>query len=263
MATPYTPEIQSEYQRLFDTCVIPTEKYAEIDAAVKTILAGRPRYEAVSAKTKVPWYFIGIVHFMEGSCRFDRHLHNGDPLTARTVNVPAGRPKEGNPPFTWEASAQDALTLTGMTQWTDFSLPGILYKIEGYNGYGYRRSTIAINTPYLWSYSNQYKSGKFVKDGMFSPTAVSKQCGAAVILRRLAEKQIVVFGPTDKVAVIKQLGTLVTFAPTKYSSKAEELQNMLNLNGAHLKADGKAGQFTSDAFFAVTGQYLQGDTRRV
>jgi len=38
---------------------------------------------------------------------FKLHLHNGDPLTARTVNVPKGRPKTGQPPFAWGISAKD------------------------------------------------------------------------------------------------------------------------------------------------------------
>jgi lysozyme family protein len=260
-APSYTPELQASYQRLFDTCVIAPDKYPFVDAAVKLITDSRARYETVSKATNVPWYFVGIVHNMEGGSKFTAHLHNGDPLTARTVHVPAGRPAAGNPPFTWEFSAEDALAFTNMTHWTDWSLPGILYKLEGYNGYGYRSKN--INTPYLWSFTNQYTSGKYVQDGKYDAAAVSKQCGAAAILRRLVEKQIVVFGHTDRVALIKQVGATVVYAPTTYDAKAEELQNLLNLNGAHLKADGKAGQITSDAYKVVTGLYLSGDSRKV
>jgi hypothetical protein len=35
------------------------------------------------------------------------------------------------------------------------------------NGFGYRAH--GINSPYLWSYSNQYHAGKFVSDGVYSP----------------------------------------------------------------------------------------------
>ncbi len=42
-------------------------------------------------------------------------------------------------------------------------------------------------SPYLWSFSTHYQCGKYVADGRWSETAVSKQCGAAVLLRRLAE----------------------------------------------------------------------------
>jgi lysozyme family protein len=114
---------------------------------------------------------------------FKTHLHNGDPLTARTVHVPAGRPPTSTPPFTWEASAQDALTFENFDRETDFTLPRILYLFEHYNGMGYRQFGLA--TPYLWSFSNHYAKGKFGQDGEFDPELVSKQVGAATLLKAL------------------------------------------------------------------------------
>lgn len=257
----FTPSLSSSYQRLFDTCVITPDKYPLVDAAVKTILAGKARYESVSQKTSVPWFFIGIAHYMEGRCNFNKHLHNGDPLTARTTHVPKGRPKNGTPPFTWEFSAEDALVYTGVNKWTAWTVPGLLFKLEGYNGFGYRKASININSPYLWSFSNHYTKGKFVQDGSYSPTAVSKQVGAAVILRRLMEKKEISLETTPRVDAIKLLGDQLVFAPSKYSATAEELQKLLNLNGAYLKADGKAGKLTSDAYKVATGKYLTGDPR--
>jgi hypothetical protein len=35
------------------------------------------------------------------------------------------------------------------------------------------------------SYSNEYHAGKFVSDGVYSPTAVSGQCGAMPIFKSL------------------------------------------------------------------------------
>ena len=86
---------------------------------------------------------------MESSLNFKRHLHNGDPLTARTVHVPSGRPRQGDPPFTWEQSAADALTLRNLGPRTDWSLSGTLYALEGYNGWGYRRYHPEVFSPYL------------------------------------------------------------------------------------------------------------------
>lgn len=36
MATSYNSQLQSEYQRLFDTCIIQPEKYNEVDSLHKT-----------------------------------------------------------------------------------------------------------------------------------------------------------------------------------------------------------------------------------
>ncbi|MEN8207004.1 MAG: hypothetical protein ABFS24_13480 [Pseudomonadota bacterium] len=77
-----------------------------------------------------PWFFIAAIHNMEASLRFDRHLHNGDRLAARTVHVPAERPAEGEPPFTWEESSQGALTMHGIDEIEEWTLPRILYELE-------------------------------------------------------------------------------------------------------------------------------------
>lgn len=201
MAFELTPALRKEYVRLFDTCEIRPAKLAEVDALATKISSNRARYEWVSARLgstarvgSVPWYFIGVTHSMESSLNFRKHLHNGDPLTARTVQVPTGRPLTGTPPFDWETSADDALRLKKLHLVTDWSIPALLFRLEGYNGFGYRRMHREVLSPYLWSYSNHYTSGKYVADGMFDPAAVSKQCGCAVILRRMAENGIIALG---------------------------------------------------------------------
>ena len=254
-----TPQMQMEYQFLFDTCAINPTKYLEVDKAVDRILAGKPNYEKVSAITKVPWYLIGIIHNMEGTGSFNGHLHNGDSLSARTKNVPKNRPLTGQPPFKWEDSAVDALQLRKLDKISNWTIPEILFQLEGYNGYGYR--TKGIYSPYLWSYSNHYKKGKYVADKVYDPNAVSKQVGAAILLRRLSERQLAVTGENDRITQIKKLGEQVKFDPKKYNEKAEELQRLLSSVGQTLRPDGLAGRNTSDAFFRVTGKYLKGDSK--
>ncbi|MBK8429525.1 MAG: hypothetical protein IPL27_27850 [Lewinellaceae bacterium] len=111
---------------------------------------GQPTYQQVGAELNIPWVFIGITHGMECGFNFKGHLHNGDPLTARTVQVPKARPATGNPPFTWSQSARDALIAKGYQQVTDWSVPHMLHHFERYNGMGYRRR--GVPTPYLWSF---------------------------------------------------------------------------------------------------------------
>ena len=185
MPNRFTPELRDEYQQLFDKCAIRPEHAGEVQKPANTIALNRARYESVGNPLDIPWYFIGIVHCMECGLSFNKHLHNGDPLTARTVQVPKGRPKTGQPPFTWEESATDALTFDGLHKVTDWSLPAMLFRLEGFNGFGYRKLNLRIFSPYLWSFSNNYEKGKFIKDGVFSANAVSKQCGAAVILKHM------------------------------------------------------------------------------
>lgn len=172
---------------MFDTMIIRADKAWEIDAAVNKINAGKTRYENISRLTGVPWFFIGMLHFRESGCDFSKHLHNGDPLTSRTTHVPSGRPTTGNPPFTFEQSAIDALNYKNLTTWKDWSISGMLYQLEAFNGFGYRNYH-NVNSPYLWNYTQFYTNGFYVSDGVYSSTAVSKQAGTAPILRRVMEK---------------------------------------------------------------------------
>ena len=152
------------------------------------------------------------------------------------------------------------MKLQKLDQWTDWSLPGTLFQFERYNGFGYRPR--GINSPYLWSFSNHYTKGKFTADSIFDPNAISKQCGAAVLLRRMSERQLAVIGELDTITQIKTLGAQVAFAPNTYNGKAEQLQKLLNRVGLPLRVDGKAGRNTSDAYYSIAKKYLRGDTKR-
>src|SRR5262249_37321527 len=170
-------------------CTIRDGVAAAVERLVDLIAAAEARYEAVAAELqRPPWAVIGVLHAMECGLDFTEHLHNGDPLTARTTHVPAGRPPDGEPPFTWEASAVDALRNEGWPRGTDYSVAGALYRVERYNGLGYRLYHPDVLSPYLWAGSVHYTRGKYVADGQWSPTAVSRQIGAAVLLRRMAER---------------------------------------------------------------------------
>lgn len=267
MATiPLTRALRQLYQALFNNCIVRPERSGEIETIVGKLQANRGRYEDVANDRDIPWFFIAVIHNMESSLNFNRHLHNGDPLTARTVNVPAGRPKKDNPPFTWEQSASDALSLKRLGPQTDWSLTGILYQLEAYNGWGYRRFHPEVLSPYLWSFSNHYKSGKYVADGRWSDSAVSRQCGAAVLLRRMVEHGLIDFAdqPLPAEATAPLISRYVTAKPADplVVTRAEDLQGWLNtFPGIYVKVDGFPGERTSDAFKKVSGRFLPGDPR--
>ena len=172
------------YEEQFKACAIRPERGAEVRAEVARILANRARYEAVAAHFPgMPWWVPGVLHSLECGLKFTRHLHNGDPLTARTVQVPKGRPRAGTPPFTWEESARDALVCDGLHKISDWSPGAALLAFENYNGTGYRRR--GVPSPYLWSFTDQYRCGKYVADGRYDPLAVSRQCGCAALMKNL------------------------------------------------------------------------------
>ena len=179
-------DLRAEYADFFVRCQLRPEFAGNVEFYISRLVKFKPTYAQLGSSLGIPWAFIGVIHGMECGFNFGAHLHNGDPLTRRTVLVPKGRPLEGSPPFTWIDSARDALRLKKLDQVNDWNLPRMLYLWEAYNGFGYR--PIGIPTPYLWSFSNLYQSGKFVADKRFDPAAVSKQCGAALMLKVLEER---------------------------------------------------------------------------
>jgi lysozyme family protein len=88
----------------------------------------------------------------------------------------------------WEDSAEDAVRWKRLDKVSEWSLVRVVYALEGFNGFGYRSQ--GVRSPYVWSCSNLYTNGKYIADHVFDPSAVSKQVGAAVILKVLEERKL-------------------------------------------------------------------------
>lgn len=193
---------KAAYQKLFDSCQLRANWQPRIEEAIATILEGRSRYEFIEEKTTVPWWFVGILHYRESTCSFKCHLHNGDPLTRRTVQVPKGRPTA--PPqkgssYTWEESAIDALVWKTYHNAKDTSIAAWLWRFELWNGFGYAMR--GLNSEYLWGGCNHFGSpphcGKFVADGRFDSRAESHQVGAAVLLWAMNQRGLLATTKTE------------------------------------------------------------------
>lgn len=179
--------LKDEYSRLWASMYVHTKWRPAVDASARKILSNKERYQAVAAMTRVPWFVIGLMHQMESGCNFGCHLHNGDPLARRTVQVPKGRPLAGLGPFKWETSACDALLMKGLEQIGDWPIERICYELERFNGWGYRKYHPTTLSPYLWSGTAHYARGKYIADGKWSSSAVSGQTGAMPLLKKLTE----------------------------------------------------------------------------
>jgi lysozyme family protein len=178
-------QLAEDYMLCWAACRIRPDRMDKVIEATDRMLKGRSRYEAVSARSKVPWQLIGIMHGLECGYSFFRHLHNGDSLAGPTTHVPEGRPPGWNGTGSWEDSAVDAVRFKfkGITDW---SLPQVLYALESFNGFGYRPK--GIRSPYLWSFSNLYTKGRYVADHVYDPEAESKQVGSALVLKMLEQR---------------------------------------------------------------------------
>ena len=181
----------SEFAAIYAQAAIAPAQANVVELIVSCIVRRRAAYETVAFATGVPWWWVGCIHNLEASLRFDCHLHNGDPLSARTTHVPAGRPSVGQPPFLWTESATDALNMRHFPVGLRWTLQAALDEAERYNGLGYRNR--GVRTPYLWAATTAEQPGRFVADGKFDPAAVSKQVGVAALLKSLAARGVVTF----------------------------------------------------------------------
>lgn len=151
------------------------------DSVAKSLVGAKKRYQAVEAKTGVPWFVIAVIHQRESSQNWDRSLAQGDPWNRVSVHVPAGR----GPFKSWEEAAIDALLNCHpfLGKRKDWSLAGVLIALELYNGLGYANK--GVPSPYLWAGTDQYKSGKYVRDGVYDPSHVDQQLGCVAMLKSM------------------------------------------------------------------------------
>jgi len=155
----------------------------EFIPVAKRLVAAKQRYLTVSERTGIPWPFIAVTHQRESSQNWSRSLAQGDPFDQVSTHVPAGR----GPFNSWEEAAYDALVNCGpyAARNKDWSIGGLLTLLERYNGVGYVNR--GLPSPYLWSGTDQYKSGKYVRDGVFDPEAVDKQLGCAGLIMAMMQ----------------------------------------------------------------------------
>lgn len=140
--------------------------------------------------TGVPWWWVGATHNLEGSGNFATYLGNGQALTMRTTIVPKGR----GPFKSFEAGAVDSLKLHNLDDIDTWTLPRALYEAERWNGWGYLGK---VNSPYIWSGTDLYERGKYVKDHVYSATAVSEQVGVAAVLKVLETMGVLIFNKQE------------------------------------------------------------------
>jgi lysozyme family protein len=152
-----------------------------LDSVAGRLVAAKSRYEAVSAKTGVPWFVIAVIHERESSQSWRASLAQGDPYDRVSIHVPRGR----GPFSSWEAAADDALVHCPpfAARWKDWSAGGALTLLEEYNGLGY--AARGIPSPYVWASTDQYHHGKYIADGHFDPNAIDHQLGVAALISRM------------------------------------------------------------------------------
>jgi lysozyme family protein len=214
-----------------------TRNFAGV-AAQLVAPAAKARYRVVEAKTGVPWAFIAVIHERECSQDWMGSLAQGDPWNRVSVHVPAGR----GPFKSWEDAAVDALTNCApyAARNKDWSIGGTLTLLEEYNGLGY--ASRGVPSPYVWSGTDQYRSGKYIRDGVYDPDAVDSQLGCAGLLMAMMtlDRSIGFDGKTPP--VVTSSSTSKSPAPAVAEPRPPSLTN---------PAKGSIGDFIASILSAI------------
>lgn len=161
-------------------------KLTELTKVCTKIVAGKSRYQTIEKATGVPWHFIGCLHFMEASLRWEACLHNGEPWNKKTTIVPKNR----GPWTSFEEAAIDALKFDKLADkpqgyWT---IARMLAFAESYNGTGYRKR--GILSPYVFAYTNlSNEMGKYVADHVYDATKPHNRPSVGAILLMLKQME--------------------------------------------------------------------------
>lgn len=174
----------AEYPSMWVTVTPRPEKLRDIRELAVKLLAHKHQCNEVAQLIGCPGIVVAVIQGLEAGGDFTKHAHNGDPLSRPTVQDPAHRPP-GPGPFTWKESALDALRLDGADKVKRWGLCETLWWFERYNGLGYWSH--GTPSPYLWSFTNLERPGRFVHDGPdgWRPDVWSSQPGVVCLLKEL------------------------------------------------------------------------------
>lgn len=176
--------LKGEYERNWSNLEIRSGRLADANAVARKAINGKATYQQVERLTDVPWHFVALCHYRESNFDFDTYLGNGESLHRVTTIVPKGR----GPFASFVDGAVDALRIENFVGARDWGAARTLFRLEGFNGYGYHGK--GCNSPYLYGGSTLYgppeaRAGKFVRDHVFDPSHVDSQLGTAVVLRAM------------------------------------------------------------------------------
>ena len=177
--------LSGEYTRRLGDMVINADQLTECMERAKVILERANEHDQgqVTAATGVPkiWWIASFER--ESSSNYTTSPAQGDPINRPSTHIPRGLGPYAN----WFDAAIEAYRLDhfdkiGKGNWT---WEMACYKGESFNGFGPRNHGRA--TGYLWSWSNQYNGGKYVRDGVWSSSAVDGQCGMIPLMKCLLQ----------------------------------------------------------------------------
>jgi lysozyme family protein len=150
-------------------------------------------YEKVAKESDLPPELIAAIHWREATGNFHEYLAQGDPLGKKAVHIPRNEPVRPDTMAGWDAAASDALGDKKSTQdkldlhQNSTDMAAMATYAEYYNGVGY--AARGKPSPYVFSGTDQYTSGKYVADGVYSAKTKDTQLGVMSMVQDLMDKE--------------------------------------------------------------------------
>lgn len=201
--------LSREYDYLWPLIQVTDKWKAECSDFAKKAIAKKASYQIVAKAIGCPWWFIAVIHYREASLDWNANLANGDPYDEETVHYPTGR----GPFDSWADAAIDALKYEGYADRVDWGFAQTCYRLEAYNGLGYRSGGIKdfelhiqgsrVGTyngvyhgsmqdttprnasPYMYCGTQFYVKGVSIEDHSFYPDAHDDQPGCFPLMKAL------------------------------------------------------------------------------
>lgn len=182
--TDYSAIIAANAERWGKMKILPS-RALEVEAVAARLCAPRAKaiYQQIATATDVPWSIIAVIHEREGSQNFALSLAQGDRWDRVSVHVPRGI----GPFKSFVEAAIFSLNRCPpfAAKWKDWTIGGALTLLELYNGLGYEGHREP--SPYDWGATNIEQAGKYIADGVYSPSTWDTQIGCAAMLFAMME----------------------------------------------------------------------------
>lgn len=181
----------NENARRWQVAKFKADKVSQARAVARNMLKPEKvaRYKALadriqaSGKGYIPWWVIPLIHQREcigGTDNWKCNIGQGSPFNVKSKIIPY------NGPFnSWEDAAFDSLVNQAprAAKNDSWGAGATLTMLEKYNGLGYANK--GKPSPYIWSGSDQYVKGKYVRDGVYDANEVDKQLGVAIVISEM------------------------------------------------------------------------------
>ena len=220
----------------------------ELETFKKIWQQNRQRYEDVAAETGIPALLIAAIHYRESSGDFSRYLHQGDPLGRPAVRVPNNIPVFHH----WHDAAVHALNMkrtirdrVGLDANTK-DPAAIATFAEAYNGLGYHNAGRV--SPYVYSGTDAYTGGKYVRDSVFSASTIDQQIGVLAMMDAAGGLEGIDMAPlTPERAWARVAAGSLLLRQGSTHMAVTHLQQLLKASGQDIGVDGRFGPGTRGA----------------